>query len=35
LGLCLVKAYTQSLNGTIKVESTLDQGSRFALRFLQ
>jgi len=34
LGLSLVKAYTESLNGTIQVESTLNQGSRFALRFL-
>jgi signal transduction histidine kinase len=33
LGLSLVKAYTKSLNGTIQVESTLNQGSRFALRF--
>ena len=33
LGLSLVKAYTQSLNGTIQVESTLNQGSRFALVF--
>jgi signal transduction histidine kinase len=35
LGLSLVKAYTESLNGTIQVESTLDQGSRFALRFVR
>ena len=33
LGLSLVKAYTESLNGTIQVDSTLNQGSRFALRF--
>jgi signal transduction histidine kinase len=33
LGLSLVKAYTESLQGSIHVESTLDQGSRFALRF--
>ena len=33
LGLSLVKAYTESLNGTIHVESTLKQGSRFTLRF--
>ena len=35
LGLSLVKAYTESLNGSIQVESTLNQGSRFALRFLR
>jgi signal transduction histidine kinase len=35
LGLSLVKAYTKSLNGTIQVESTLNQGSRFALRFVR
>jgi signal transduction histidine kinase len=35
LGLSLVKAYTESLNGTIQVESTLDQGSRFELRFVR
>ena len=35
LGLSLVKAYTKSLNGTIQVESTLNQGSRFALRFMR
>ena len=35
LGLSLVKAYTESLNGTIEVESTLNQGSRFALRFMR
>ena len=35
LGLSLVKAYTKSINGTIQVESTLNQGSRFALRFLR
>jgi signal transduction histidine kinase len=35
LGLSLVKAYTESLNGTIDVESTLNQGSRFALRFVR
>jgi signal transduction histidine kinase len=35
LGLSLVKAYTESINGTIQVESTLNQGSRFALRFLR
>jgi len=33
LGLSLVKAYAESLNGTIHVESTPDQGSRFALSF--
>jgi signal transduction histidine kinase len=33
LGLSLVKAYTEFLNGTIQVESTLNQGSRFFLRF--
>ncbi len=35
LGLSLVRAYTESLNGTIQVESSLNQGSRFALRFLR
>ena len=35
LGLSLVKAYTESLNGTIQVDSTLNQGSRFALRFVR
>ena len=35
LGLSLVKAYTESLNGTIHVESTLNQGSRFALKFVR
>jgi signal transduction histidine kinase len=34
LGLSLVKAYTESMNGTIRVESTLNQGSRLALRFV-
>jgi signal transduction histidine kinase len=33
LGLSLVKAYTKSLSGNIQVESALNQGSRFALRF--
>jgi len=33
LGLSLVKAYAESLNGTIHVESTPNQGSRFALSF--
>ncbi len=33
LGLSLVKAYTESINGAIRVESTLNQGSLFALRF--
>jgi len=35
LGLSLVKAYSQSLNGTIHVESTPEQGSRFTLRFVR
>ena len=33
LGLSLVKAYTESINGSIHVESTLNQGSIFTLRF--
>jgi signal transduction histidine kinase len=33
LGLSLVKAYTQSMNGTIHVQSVLDQGSVFTLSF--
>ena len=33
LGLSLVKAYTESINGAIRVESTINQGSLFALRF--
>ena len=33
LGLSLVKAYTQSMNGTIHVQSVLDQGSVFTLCF--
>lgn len=32
LGLSLVKAYTESLNGTICVKSTMNQGSIFSLR---
>ena len=35
LGLSLVKAYTESMNGTIHVESALNQGSIFALRFVR
>ena len=34
LGLSLVKAYTESINGAIHVESSLNQGSLFALRFV-
>ncbi len=34
LGLSLVKAYTESLNGSIFVESTPDQGSLFELKFM-
>jgi signal transduction histidine kinase len=33
LGLSLVKAYTESMNGTIHVKSAINQGSLFALRF--
>ncbi|UCD33914.1 MAG: sensor histidine kinase, partial [Desulfobacterales bacterium] len=33
LGLSLVKAYTESINGDIRVESAINQGSLFALRF--
>jgi signal transduction histidine kinase len=35
LGLSLVKAYTQSLHGTIHVESLAGQGSTFTLRLLR
>ena len=35
LGLSLVQAYTGALNGTIRVKSTIDQGSHFSLRFVQ
>jgi signal transduction histidine kinase len=35
LGLSLVKAYAESIKGTIHVESTLNQGSRFTLRFVR
>jgi len=35
LGLSLVKAYTESINGTVHVESTLNKGSRFELRFVR
>ena len=35
LGLSLVKAYTESINGSIHVESTPNRGSRFALRFIR
>jgi signal transduction histidine kinase len=35
LGLSLVKAYTQSMNGKIHVESTLNKGSRFTLQFVR
>ena len=33
LGLSLVKAYTESLNGTVEVERTPEHGSRFTLSF--
>ncbi|UCE52141.1 MAG: HAMP domain-containing histidine kinase [Desulfobacterales bacterium] len=33
LGLSLVKAYIESMNGTIRVWSTINQGSLFALKF--
>jgi signal transduction histidine kinase len=33
LGLSLVKAYTESMNGIITVESTLNQGSLFSVHF--
>jgi signal transduction histidine kinase len=33
LGLSLVKAYTESMNGEIHVESVPGQGSLFSLRF--
>jgi signal transduction histidine kinase len=35
LGLSLVKAYAESIKGTIHVESSLNQGSIFALRFVR
>jgi signal transduction histidine kinase len=35
LGLSLVKAYAESMNGTIAVQSTVNQGSTFSLRFNQ
>ena len=35
LGLSLVKAYVKSMNGTIAVQSTVNQGSTFSLRFYQ
>ena len=35
LGLSLVKAFAESINGTIRVESALNQGSIFALRFVR
>ncbi len=33
LGLCLAKAYIESMNGEIAVDSRIDQGSTFRLRF--
>lgn len=35
LGLSLAKAYTESMNGSISVSSTINQGSIFTLSFLQ
>jgi len=35
LGLSLAKAYTESMNGTIRVSSTINQGSIFTLEFTQ
>lgn len=35
LGLSLVKAYTESLNGSISVQSIPDQGSHFMLKFVR
>ena len=35
LGLSLVKAYVESMNGTITVQSTVNLGSTFSLRFYQ
>jgi len=35
LGLSLVKAYIESMNGTIRVKSTINQGSLFALKFVR
>lgn len=34
LGLSLTKVYTESMNGTISVTSTINQGSTFTLRFV-
>ena len=35
LGLSLTKVYTESMNGTISVSSTINQGSTFTLRFVR
>jgi signal transduction histidine kinase len=35
LGLSLVRAYTESINGSVHVESAPNQGSLFALRFVR
>jgi signal transduction histidine kinase len=35
LGLSLTKVYTESMNGTIKVNSTINQGSTFTLSFVR
>jgi signal transduction histidine kinase len=33
LGLCLAKAYIESMNGEIAVDSRIDRGSTFRHRF--
>jgi signal transduction histidine kinase len=35
LGLSLTKVYTESMNGTISVNSSINQGSTFTLRFVR
>ena len=35
LGLSLTKVYTESMNGTISVDSTINQGTTFTLSFFR